>query len=160
MENNKSKVFVAGENLIYHCELPSHLAKTGLPKNVARTELFRLDERNGNTLIFKSGKLYASTYIAKALQNLKTGGEICFVEYKGTRVMLDASQYFMGGRRISQESLNSTVEAEWDEQKGDFVKTDGCGTTLKEFLKKKAEVLKQLKTTHYETKNIKSPSSI
>ncbi len=63
MENNKSKVFVAGENLIYHCELPSHLAKTGLPKNVARTELFRLDERNGNTLTFKSGKRYASTYI-------------------------------------------------------------------------------------------------
>ena len=142
MENNKSKVFVAGENLIYHCELPSHLAKTGLPKDVARTELFRLDERNGNTLIFKSGKLYASTYIAKALQNPKTGAEICFVEYKGTRVMLNASQYFKGGRRISQESLNSNVEAEWDEQNGDFVKTDGCGTTVNEFLDKKAEVLK------------------
>ena len=142
MENNKSKVFVAGENLIYHCELPSHLAKKGLPKNVARTELFRLDERNGNTLIFKSGIGYRSTYTAKALQNPKTGAEICFVEYKGTRVMLDASQYFKGGRRISRESLNSTVEAEWDEQKGDFVKTDDCGTTLKEFLVKKAEVLK------------------
>ena len=138
MENNKSKVFVAGENLIYHCELPSHLAKKGVSKNVARTELFRLVERNGNTLTFKSGNLYATTYIAKALQNLKTGGEICFVEYKGTRVMLDASQYFKGGRRISQESLNSTVEAEWDEQKGDFVKTNDCGTTVKEFLEKKA----------------------
>ena len=142
MENNKSKVFVAGENHIYHCELPSHLAKTGLPKNVARTELFRLDERNGNTLIFKSGIGYRSTYTAKALQNTKTGGEICFVEYKGTRVMLDASQYFKGGRRISRESLNSTVEAEWNEQKCDFVKTDGCGTTVNEFLDKKAEVLK------------------
>ena len=142
MENNKSKVFVAGENLIYHCELPSYLAKTGLPKNVARTELFRLDERNGNTLIFKSGKLYASTYTVKALQNPKTGGEICFVEYKGTRVMLDASQYFKGGRRISQESLNSTVEAECDEQKGDFVKTNDCGTTLKEFLEKKSKEVK------------------
>lgn len=139
MENSKSKVFVAGENLIYHCELPSHLAKTGLPKDVARTELFRLDERNGNTLTFKSGKRYASTYTAKALQNPKTGAEICFVENKGTRVMLDAAQYFKGGRRISQESLNSTVEAEWDEQKGDFVKTDDCGTTVNEFLDKKAE---------------------
>ena len=138
MENNKSKVFVAGENFVYHCELPSHLTKKGLPKNVARTELFRLDERNGNTLIFKSGIGYRSTYTAKALQNPKTGAEICFVEYKGTRVMLDASQYFKGGRRISQESLNSTVEAEWDEQKGDFVKTNDCGTTLKEFLEKKA----------------------
>ena len=143
MENNKSKVFVAGENLIYHCELPSHLAKKGLPKNVARTELFRLDERNGNTLTFKSGKRYASTYTAKALQNPKTGAEICFVEYKGTRVMLDASQYFKGGRRISRESLNSNVEAEWDEQKGDFVKTNDCGTTLKEFLEKKANKNKQ-----------------
>ena len=138
MEYKKSKVFVAGENLIYHCELPSYLAKKGLPKDVARTELFRLDERNGNTLIFKSGIGYRSTYTAKALQNPKTGGEICFVEYKGTRVMLDASQYFKGGSRISRESLNSTVEAEWDEQKGDFVKTDGCGTTVNEFLDKKA----------------------
>ena len=142
MENKKSKVFVAGENFVYHCELPSHLAKKGLPKNVARTELFRLDERNGNTLIFKSGKLYATTYIGKVLQNPKTGGEICFVEYKGTRVMLDASQYFKGGRRISQESLNSTVEAECDEQKGDFVKTNDCGTTLKEFLEKKSKEVK------------------
>ena len=138
MENNKSKVFIAGENLVYYGELPLHLAKKGVSKNVARTELFRLAERDGNTLTFKSGNLYATTYIAKALQNPKTGAEICFVEYKGTRVMLDASQYFKGGRRISQEALNSTVEAEWDEQKGDFVKTDDCGTTLKEFLEKKA----------------------
>ena len=150
MENNKSKVFVAGENLIYHCELPSHLAKTGLPKNVARTELFRLDERNGNTLIFKSGIGYRSTYTAKALQNPKTGAEICFVEYKGTRVMLDASQYFKGGRRISRESLNSNVEAERDEQKGDFVKTNDCGTTLKEFLEKKAEEEKAKKRLYSE----------
>ena len=57
--------------------------------------------------------------------------------------MLDAAQYFMGGRRISQESLNSTVESEWDEQKGDFVKTDDSGTTLKEFLEKKANKNKQ-----------------
>lgn len=138
MENNKSKVFVAGENLIYHCELPSHLAKKGLPKNVARTELFRLDERNGNTLIFKSGKLYASTYIAKVLQNPKTGAEICFVEYKGTRVMLDASQCFRGGRRISQESLNSIVEAEWDEEKRAFTETKECGISFKKFLERKA----------------------
>ena len=112
MENNKSKVFVAGENLIYHCELPSHLAKTGLPKNVARTELFRLDERNGNTLIFKSGKLYATTYIAKALQNPKTGAEICFVEYKGTRIMLEASKYMHGGRKVSKERLDSAFTAD------------------------------------------------
>ena len=109
-----------------------------------------LDERNGNTLIFKSCKLYATTYIAKVLQSLKTGGEICFVEYKGTRVMLDASQYFKGGRRISRESLNSTVDAEWDEQKGDFVKTNDCGTTLKEFLEKKAEEVKAKKRLYSE----------
>jgi hypothetical protein len=110
--NHSDKVFVAGENLIYHCELPSHLAKTGLPKNVARTELFRLDERNGNTLIFKSGKLYATTYIAKALQNPKTGAEICFVEYNGTRVMLDASKYMHGGRKVSKETLDSAFTAD------------------------------------------------
>ena len=150
MEYKKSKVFVAGENLVYYGELPLHLAKKGVSKNVARTELFRLVERNGNTLIFKSGNLYATTYIAKALQNLKTGGEICFVEYKGTRIMLDASQYFKGGRRISRESLNSTVDAEWDEQKGDFVKTNDCGTTLKEFLEKKAEEVKAKKRLYSE----------
>ena len=131
MGNNKSKVFVAGENLIYHCELPSYLAKKGLPKNVARTELFRLDERNGNTLIFKSGIGYRSTYTAKALQNPKTGAEICFVEYNGTRIMLDAAQYFKGGRRISRESLNSTVEAEWDEQKGGGCKNRRLRNNLK-----------------------------
>ena len=108
-------------------------------KKIARTELFRLDERNGNTLTFKSGKRYASTYTAKALQNTKTGGEICFVEYNGTRVMLDASQYFKGGRRISRESLNSTVEAEWNEEKQDFVKTKDCGNTFAEFINKKTE---------------------
>jgi hypothetical protein len=64
--------------------------------------------------------------------------------------MLDASQYFKGGRRISQESLNSNVEAEWDEQKGDFVKTNDCGTTLKEFLEKKAEEVKAKKRLYSE----------
>ena len=143
MEHKASKVFVAGENRIYYGELLPGMARKGLPKDVARTKLFRLAERGGNTLTFKSGKLYATTYTTKALQNPNSGVEICFVEYKGTRVMLDAAQYFKGGRRISQESLNSTVEAEWDEQKGDFVKTDGCGTTLKEFLEKKANKNKQ-----------------
>mgnify|MGYP003430053603 CR=1 FL=1 len=57
--------------------------------------------------------------------------------------MLEAPNYMHAGRRISRESLNSTVEAEWDEQKGDFVKTDDCGTTLKEFLEKKADKNKQ-----------------
>lgn len=107
MGNNKSKVFVTGENIVYHCELPSHLAKKGFPKNVARTELFRLDERNGNTLTFKSGIGYRTTYTAKALQNPKTGGEICFVEYKGARIMLDAAQYFKGGRKITHERMDS-----------------------------------------------------
>jgi hypothetical protein len=88
------------------------LAKTGLSKDVARTELFRLNERNGNTLIFKSDNLYATTYIAKALQNPKTGAEICFVEYNGTRVMLDASKYMHGGRKVSKETLDSAFTAD------------------------------------------------
>lgn len=120
MENNKSKVFVTGENIVYHCELPSHLAKKGFPKNVARTELFRLDERNGNTLTFKSGIGYRTTYTAKALQNPKTGGEICFVEYKGTRIMLDAAQYFKGGRKVTHERM-------------DALRTGG-GRTLRQYL--------------------------
>jgi hypothetical protein len=112
MEHKASKVFVAGENRVYFGELPAHLAKKGLPKNVARTELFRLEGRDGNTLIFKSGKLYATTYIAKALQNPKTGAEICFVEYNGTRVMLEASKYMHGGRKVSKETLDSAFTAD------------------------------------------------
>jgi hypothetical protein len=39
---------------------------------------------------------------------------------------------------------------EWDEQKGDFVKTNDCGTTLKEFLEKKAEEVKAKKRLYSE----------
>lgn len=137
--NHTDKVFAAGEKRVYYGELPAHLAKKGLPKDVVRTELFRLEGRDGNTLTFKSGKFYATTYTGKALQNPKTGGEICFVEYKGTRIMLEAAKYFKGGRRISKETQNGVVEAEWDEQTGEFVKTDDCGTTVKEFLEKKTK---------------------
>lgn len=112
MEHKASKVFVAGENRVYYGELPPGMAKNGLTKNVARTELFRLAERNGTTLTFKSGKLYATTYTAKALQNPKTGAEICFVEYKGTRIMLEASKYMHGGRKVSKETLDSAFTAD------------------------------------------------
>ena len=118
MENNKSKVFVAGDHRRYYGELPPHMAKKGLPKDVARIILFHMVERNGNTLTFKCGYHSSITYTAKALQNLKTGTEISYVTYKGARVMLEAPNYMHAGRRISQESLNSTVVAEWDEQKG------------------------------------------
>lgn len=112
MEHKASKVFVAGENRVYYGELPPGMAKKGLTKNVARTELFRLAERNGTTLTFKSGKLYATTYTAKALQNPKTGAEICFVEYNGTRIMLEASKYMHGGRKVSKETLDSAFTAD------------------------------------------------
>ena len=50
MEHKASKVFVAGENRIYYGELPPGMARKGLPRDVARTKLFRLAERGGNTL--------------------------------------------------------------------------------------------------------------
>ena len=112
MEHKASKVFVAGENRIYYGELPPGMARKGLPRDVARTKLFRLAERGGNTLTFKSGKLYATTYTTKALQNLNSGVEICFVEYNGTRIMLEATKYMHGGCKVTKETLDSAFTAD------------------------------------------------
>ena len=54
------KTFVVGENRSYIAELPHHLAHKGLPSDVARTALFKLDSREGNLLTFKHGVGYQS----------------------------------------------------------------------------------------------------
>ena len=107
MFKHSDKVFVAGENRVYLGELPHHLAHKGVPRDVARTGFFRLVDRQGNTLHFKTGMRYATSCQGKVLTNPKTGEEICFVEYRGSRIMLEASHYMHGGRRVTREEMNT-----------------------------------------------------
>ena len=118
------KTFVVGENRIYMADLPHLLAHKGLPSDVARTGLFKLDSREGNLLIFKHGVRYRTPISGKVLTNPKTGEEICVLDYRGSRIMLEASHYMHGGRRVSQEKL-------------DTLRTDD-GCTLRQFLKDEA----------------------
>ena len=121
------KVFVKEEEsstgvwpIVYLADLPSHLARRGVPSDVARTGMFKLIGREGNMLHFKTGTRYATSCSGKVLTSLQTGNEICFVEYRGARIKLDASNYMYGGRRVTQEV--------WDN-----FRTDD-GRTLRQFL--------------------------
>lgn len=98
--NFNDKKFVAAGNRVYIGELPAHLAHTGVSKDVARTGLFRLTQREGNTLTFKTGMRYAETLEAKILIQPTTGAEVCFVNYRGARIMLEASNYMFGGKKL------------------------------------------------------------
>ena len=117
---HSDKAFVAGVNRVYIGELPPHLAHTGVPRDVARNELFKLIGREGNMLHFKTGTRYATSCSGKVLTSLQTGNEICFVEYRGARIKLDASYYMTGGRKLTKERLDS-------------LRTDD-GRTLRQFL--------------------------
>lgn len=119
------KVFVAEDNRNYIGELPHHLAHKGVPKDVSRTGFFKLVGREGNTLQFKTGMKYLTPCQGKVLANPKTGEEICFVEYRGSRIMLEASHYMHGGRRVTREEL-------------DTLRTDD-GRTLGQFLADEAD---------------------
>lgn len=121
------KVFVKEEEtstgvwpIVYLADLPPHLAHRGVPSDVARTGMFKFIGREGNMLHFKTGTRYATSCSGKVLKSLQTGNEICFVEYRGARIKLDASNYMYGGRRVTQEVL-------------DNFRTDD-GRTLRQFL--------------------------
>lgn len=117
---HSDKAFVAGVNRVYIGELPPHLAHTGVPKDVARSGRFQLISREGNMLHFKTGTRYATSCSGKVLTSLQTGNEICFVEYRGASIKLDASYYMTGGRKLTKERLDS-------------LRTDD-GRTLRQFL--------------------------
>ena len=117
---HSDKEFVAGVNRVYIGELPPHLVHTGDPKDVARSGRFQLIGREGNMLHFKTGMRYATSCSGKVLTSLQTGNEICFVEYRGARIKLDASYYMTGGRKLTKEDLDS-------------LRTDD-GRTLRQFL--------------------------
>ena len=121
------KVFVKEEEtstgvwpIVYLADLPPHLARRGVPSDVARTGMFKLIGREGNMLHFKTGTRYATSCSGKVLTSLQTGNEICFVEYRGARIKLDASYYMTGGRKLTKEDLDS-------------LRTDD-GRTLRQFL--------------------------
>lgn len=107
MFKHSDKVFVAEDNRNYIGELPHHLAHKGVPKDVSRTGFFKLVGREGSTLQFKTGMKYLTPCQGKVLTNPKTGEEICFVEYRGSRIMLEASHYMSGGRRVTREEMNT-----------------------------------------------------
>ena len=107
MFKHSDKVFVAEDNRNYIGELPHHLAHKGVPRDVARTGFFNLVGREGSSLQFKTGMKYLTPCQGKVLTNPKTGEEICFVEYRGSRIMLEASHYMHGGRRVTREEMNT-----------------------------------------------------
>lgn len=115
------KTFKAGESLVYIAELPAHLAHSDRPRNVARKELFKLEQRNDNELIFKSGNGYKTEYRAKVLKSPSSGVEICLVSYRGSRLLLEATRYMHGGRSITKKDMTTLITED--------------GQTLGEFLK-------------------------
>ena len=117
------KTFKDGENLVYIADLPAHLMHTDVPKNVALYQYFKLVQRNGNELVFKSGAGYATEHRTKALKSPATGREICFVNYRGERLMLESTRYIHGGRSITQEDLDTLITYN--------------GLSLREFLKER-----------------------
>ena len=123
--HHNDKTFKPGENLIYIADLPAHLAHTDIPKNVARYQHFKLVQRIGNELVFKSGAGYATEYRAKALKSPSTGLEICFVNYRGARLLLESTRYMQGGSSITQEDLDTLIVYN--------------GQTLREFLKERVK---------------------
>jgi hypothetical protein len=122
-KKNPNHVFIAGQRIVYLADLPHHLAHKGVPKDVARIGLFRLDERQGNNLIFKSDLRYANSYPARVLISPKTGEEICFVEFHGSRIMLEAKRYMYGCRPVTREDLE-TLHVEDGRTAGAFLEDE------------------------------------
>ena len=102
--------FVADGNRDYRAVLPSHLAEPGLPKDVARFVYFRLKSRNGNELTFLGGAGYRTEYHCKALKSPTTGKEVCYVTFRGVRLLLEAQVYIRrGGKPITDLLDNGRV---------------------------------------------------
>lgn len=122
------KVFVKEEEtstgawpMVYLADLPSHLARRGVPSDVARKGMFTLYKREGNELVFKNrDRNDHNLYHAKVLKSPATGNEVCYIQFRGSRLLLDASDYMHGGRRLTREEMDS-------------LRTDD-GRTLRQFL--------------------------
>lgn len=99
--------FVADEYHHYKAELPPHLAELGLPKDVARLVFFKLKSRNGNELTFLGDVGYRTEFHAKALKSPSTGKEVCYITFRGARLLLEAPIYMCGGRRATDFDLDN-----------------------------------------------------
>ena len=125
------KKFVAS-NRIYFGELPPHLAQIGVPQSAARDGMFYLTKREGNQLTFYIHHLGSRdnkiTLTAKVLTNPTTGEEVCYVNYEGTRILLHASTFMTGGRRVTKEEMEKQFVAD--------------GRTLAQFLQDEQAKLK------------------
>lgn len=126
---HSDKTFIAGENRVYIGELPHQLALQDVPKDVARAGLFRLDSRDGQLLTFKTGLKYLVPCTGEVIISQETEEEICYINHKGTQILLEASHYMRGGRKVTSESL-------------DHLHTND-GRTLREYLKDKASELRE-----------------
>ena len=121
--------FVADDNRVYQAELPPHLAEPGLPKDVARLAYFRLKSRNGNELTFLGDAGYRTEYHCKALKNPTTGKEVCYVTFRGVRLLLEAQVYILRyGKPITDFTLDNCRVAD--------------GRTLRQYLADEAAKVK------------------
>lgn len=123
-------------NRDYIVDKPEHKRSVGYDK----WWFFYVKERDGHNITFRKRERFNLTdYKSKVLVNPVTGEEICFITIDNCRCMLDTNKFISSPQRVTEETLNSTVEGEWNEEKQEFVATDDCGVTLNEFLKKKGE---------------------
>ena len=112
--------------------------------------MFNVKERNGNNITFSSRERHdLKEYKGKIFVNPKTGDEISFITIGTNKYMLDAKEFISKGRKLSEMSqeekqslLGLKVEGEWNEEKQEFTNNTDCGTTLAEFLDKKANKIK------------------
>ena len=125
--------FVADDNRnrVYQAELPPYLAEPGLPKDVARLAYFELKSRNGNELTFLGDAGYRTEYHCKALKNPTTGKEVCYVTFRGVRLLLEAQVYIRGGKPVSAFVLDNGRVAD--------------GRTLRQYLADEAAKVAKLK---------------
>lgn len=106
-----------------------------------RTMLLYFSLRDGNEITFRTRD--GRRFKGKVLLNAQ-GDEVCFIFVDGIKFMIEAAEGCERGRRVSQETLdNGIVDKEWDEKNQCFVDTEDCGMTLREFLSKKAEQVKE-----------------
>lgn len=68
---------------------------------------FRLKSRNGNELTFLGDAGYRTEYHFKALKKPTTGKEVCYVTFRGVRLLLEASMYIRAGKPINDFELDN-----------------------------------------------------
>ncbi|MBR2031681.1 MAG: hypothetical protein IKA04_05640 [Alistipes sp.] len=99
--------FVVDDNRDYRAVLPPYLAEPGLPKDVARLVYFRLKSRNGNELTFLGDFGYSREYHYKVLKSPTMGKEVCYVTFRGVRLLLEASVYIRRGKPVTDFELDN-----------------------------------------------------